>query len=89
MSANRTLGGPKPVEYFEKPWHRLDWVPLPVKAPYREYWEIWYKGKHVGEYFIGKSGRSFGIVFNRFTIYKGKHEDLLLVLTSTICGPRV
>lgn len=86
MAINKKLTvGPQIVDYHVNNWSRLDWKRV-EKMP-REYWEIWYEGKYVGDFFQGKSGRWFGCIFGRTTIW-GNKEDILNMLAGLICGPQ-
>lgn len=89
MAIRRDLAGPKPVAYYEKPWHRLEWRDITAPESQAEYWEVWYHGKHVGEFFEGKSRRWFGLVFGRTTIWGPGKDDILNMVTALVLGPRV
>lgn len=79
MGTRRALPGPMPARYYTSFKMRCSWVKTPpteVPAPYREHWTMSYKGRDVGELFLGKSGLWFGVIFGRATI-RGRDVDHL------------
>jgi hypothetical protein len=92
MAVNRKLtAGPKVVAWHERYWHRLEWTKVESEGkPYLalEYWEARYQGKHRGDFFQGKSGRWYAVIFNRVTIWSPEKDDILNLMTAIIVGPR-
>jgi hypothetical protein len=87
MALNKKLtAGPKVVAYYEHYWHRLTWKRVDGD---REWWQIFYRDKHVGEFFEAKGGkRWFGVLFGRFTMWRRDKEEVLHTLTACVVGPQ-
>jgi hypothetical protein len=85
MALDKSLPGPKAVAYYHQPWFQLTWKRV---DPNMNYWVVSYRGKHVGEYFQGKTGAWCGIIFSRGTIWRYDGTLVMQVMTGTIVGPK-
>ncbi len=94
MAVNKKLTlGPQIVAYHVNTWSKFKWTRISPTPDYadgkREYWEAWYRGRHVADFFEGKSGRWYALAFGRGTLrnYSDK-EAVLHTLAAIIDGPR-
>jgi hypothetical protein len=70
MAVNRTPPLPKRFAYYPRYYDRLRWKKVEdVPGPYNEYWHVYYDGRWIGDFFQGKTGYWYVIVFGRTTVW--------------------
>jgi hypothetical protein len=94
MALDTTLkGGERIVPYYHWFWNRLTWQEVKVPAPYTEHWVCLHKGKVAGEFFKGKSGMYYGVVYAHherphiYTVWRHDWRLVLYIMAATILGP--
>lgn len=91
MALNRSLNGPTPVRYFTSPVFWLDWVQVPpeqLPKNYKVHWLAYYRGKHVGEFFLSKSRRWWLVIFDRYNFTIRDCEEAKLFMVALCIGNR-
>jgi hypothetical protein len=63
MALKQGLSGPRPVAWYLNEAYRLTFKNLPEMR--LKWWEVQYRGAHVGDIFQGKSGKVFVVFFGR------------------------
>lgn len=84
--------GPQIVAYHPRYWHRLQWQQVEVPAPYREHWLAYHNGQLAGEFFRGKSGMFYGLVYTHrsrriHSFWRRERVWVLYTIAALILGP--
>lgn len=89
MAVNRSLSGPQPLRYYTSPVFWLDWEQVPpeqLPKNYKTYWTASYRGKHVGEFFLGKNKHWNLVIFDRFSFQIESCEQAKLFMVALCIG---
>ncbi len=90
MAIDRKIKGMDGAKFYPDARYRLTWDKLPkdkLPKPYEQYWAVSFKGKHVADFFKGKSCYT-AVIFGRFTIRRKDGYDLALYLASLFVHPQ-
>lgn len=87
---DKSLNGPQLARYYPDPLYRLEWEEVAAPAPWKgEFWVVSHKNKVVGELWQGRSGRWFGLIYGKVTIWGPVQYDIALMMVGLIRGPVV
>jgi hypothetical protein len=89
MALDRKLKGLEPIAIYPDARYRLTWERVPadqVPKCYIEYWIVKYKGKHIADFFKGKS-MYFAIIFGKAVIRGTNGRHLAMHISSSFAHP--